>query len=206
MTSSSLVVWEPRARTTSSPVRRPPRSRAAPHHVQGAGPRRRRSSGCSRPGSDRWASTSTTRSGRRRSSSHAKRTAPSCSSREVHPDHPGTDEMVAAAEAGGPIGDADVVARTAGTRLGARATLRRVVLGDHRRVPAAVAFFAGLLGGDVVEDDRRPRSSSRGRAAVACASSSTPDRRPGVPAPRGRRRRTAPRTAATSAASPFVVA
>jgi catechol 2,3-dioxygenase-like lactoylglutathione lyase family enzyme len=70
---------------------------------------------------------------------------------EVHPDHPGTPEMVAAAGSGAAIGEPawwpPLPARAA-----APVTLHRVVMSTPS-LPAAVAFFAGLLGGDVTEED-----------------------------------------------------
>jgi catechol 2,3-dioxygenase-like lactoylglutathione lyase family enzyme len=69
---------------------------------------------------------------------------------EVHPDHPGTAEMVTAALADGPTGE-PVWWPPPPPRAAAPATLRRVVMATPS-LTAAVAFFAGLLQGDVVAE------------------------------------------------------
>jgi methylmalonyl-CoA/ethylmalonyl-CoA epimerase len=70
---------------------------------------------------------------------------------EVHPDHPGTAEMVAAALVDGPVGEPTWWAPPP-PRAASPATLQRVVMATPS-LSAAVAFFAGLLEGDVVAED-----------------------------------------------------
>lgn len=69
---------------------------------------------------------------------------------QVSPDHPGPHELVRAAEAGAPVGEPQWWSDPP-PRASARTTLRRVVMSTPS-LPAAVAFFAGLLEGDVVEE------------------------------------------------------
>jgi catechol 2,3-dioxygenase-like lactoylglutathione lyase family enzyme len=72
---------------------------------------------------------------------------------EVHPDHPGTAEMVAAAGDGAVIGEPEWWPAPPPPATD-RATLRRVVMATPS-LPAAVSFFAGLLDGDVVAEDEQ---------------------------------------------------
>lgn len=70
---------------------------------------------------------------------------------QVHPDHPGTPELVKAAEAGEAYFEPEwwpAPRAPAATRC----RLRRVVLSTPS-LPAALGFFAGLLEGEVVADD-----------------------------------------------------
>jgi catechol 2,3-dioxygenase-like lactoylglutathione lyase family enzyme len=69
---------------------------------------------------------------------------------EVHPDHPGTAELVAAADAGATIGE-PMWWPAPPARATSRATLDRVVMSTPS-LPAALPFFAGILEGDVVEE------------------------------------------------------
>jgi catechol 2,3-dioxygenase-like lactoylglutathione lyase family enzyme len=70
---------------------------------------------------------------------------------EVHPDHPGTLEMVAAAEAAGPVGEPRWWPEPP-PRATPPATLQRVVMSTPS-LAAGVAFFAGLLEGAVIAED-----------------------------------------------------
>jgi methylmalonyl-CoA/ethylmalonyl-CoA epimerase len=96
---------------------------------------------------------------------------------EVHPDHPGTAEMVAAADAGAVIGEPTWWPAPP-PRATERATLRRVVMATPS-LPAAVSFFAGLLDGQVVtEDDGAVELAWPGSARVRLELD--PDATPGV--------------------------
>jgi methylmalonyl-CoA/ethylmalonyl-CoA epimerase len=70
---------------------------------------------------------------------------------QVHPDHPGTPELVAEAEKGNAFFEPEWWPEPP-ARATERTTLRRVVMSTPS-IPAAVSFFAGLLGGEVVEED-----------------------------------------------------
>jgi hypothetical protein len=70
---------------------------------------------------------------------------------EVHPDHSETFEMVAAAEAAGPVGEPRWWPEPP-PRAASSATLRRVVMSTPS-LAAGVGFFAGLLEGAVVAED-----------------------------------------------------
>ena len=69
---------------------------------------------------------------------------------QVHPDHPGTPELVTAAEAGSAFFEPEWWPAPP-TRASERGQLRRVVMSTPS-LPAAVGFFAGLLDGDVVDE------------------------------------------------------
>jgi methylmalonyl-CoA/ethylmalonyl-CoA epimerase len=72
---------------------------------------------------------------------------------EVHPDHPGAAEMVAAADNGAVVGEPSWWPAPP-PRASDPATLRRVVVATPS-LPSAVSFFAGLLDGEVVDEDDR---------------------------------------------------
>jgi catechol 2,3-dioxygenase-like lactoylglutathione lyase family enzyme len=69
---------------------------------------------------------------------------------QVHPDHPGTAEMVTGAQAGGAFFEPEWWPEPP-ARATDRARLRRVVLATPS-LPAAVAFFAGQLDGRIVDE------------------------------------------------------
>lgn len=70
---------------------------------------------------------------------------------EVHPDHPGTPEVVAAAEAGDAFFEPEWWPKPP-PRAATPCRLRRVVMSTPS-LPAAVGFFAGLLDGEIVAED-----------------------------------------------------
>lgn len=70
---------------------------------------------------------------------------------EVHPDHPGTRDMVAAAVAGNAFFEPEWWPQPP-PRAATACTLRRVVMSTPS-LPAAVGFFAGLLDGEVIAED-----------------------------------------------------
>ncbi len=69
---------------------------------------------------------------------------------QVHPDHPGTPELVAKAEAGSAFFEPEWWPQPP-KRAADRCRLRRVVMSTPS-LPAAVGFFAGLLDGEVVDE------------------------------------------------------
>lgn len=69
---------------------------------------------------------------------------------QVHPDHPGTPELVKEAEAGNAFFEPEWWP-TPPPRAAERCHLRRVVMATPS-LPAAVGFFAGLLEGEVVAE------------------------------------------------------
>ena len=70
---------------------------------------------------------------------------------QVHPDHPGTPEMVKAAEGGDAFFEPEWWPALP-PRAAEPCRLRRVVMSTPS-LPAAVGFFAGLLDGEVVAED-----------------------------------------------------
>jgi hypothetical protein len=70
---------------------------------------------------------------------------------QVHPDHPGTPEMVKAADTGDAFFEPEWWS-TPPPRADTRGRLRRVVMSTPS-LPSAVGFFAGLLDGEIVSED-----------------------------------------------------
>jgi catechol 2,3-dioxygenase-like lactoylglutathione lyase family enzyme len=70
---------------------------------------------------------------------------------QVHPDHPGTPELVAAAATGGAFFEPEWWPPLP-PRAADHCRLRRIVMSTPS-LPAAVGFFAGLLDGEVVAED-----------------------------------------------------
>jgi catechol 2,3-dioxygenase-like lactoylglutathione lyase family enzyme len=70
---------------------------------------------------------------------------------QVHPDHPGTPQLVKAAEAGEAFFEPEWWPKPP-PRATPRGRLRRIVLSTPS-LPAAIGFFAGLLDGEIIDED-----------------------------------------------------
>ena len=155
-----------RAQRLPRAVRRPPRCRPAPPHVQGARSARRDRAPSRvriRAGQHRPRAI---RSGRKHSSCRARRTAPSSSSpRSTRTSGHAPSSSPTAREHGPNMHPRWWVDPEPHT--GPRGLLRRVVLSTPN-LASAVGFFSGLLQGEVLsESDTESDTSALGRAGVA---------------------------------------
>ena len=146
---------------------------AAPPHVQGAGPRRDARARARRAGfTPVNIDVSTTRTGRRRSCSRARRTAPSCSS--PRPTSPWTvAELLAARRAARCLRHARVVAGAAAAgpdrrdAAARRAAAARTVPRRSRSSPAAAATSTSDDADTAISCGRAAAASDRGRGPPA---------------------------------------